>query len=452
VRGLGANKEFPLAKTTVASPAAILFTSGGTGIPKGVCYEHGMFGAQVEAIRETYQIEPGEVDLACFPLFALFDAAFGTTCVIPEMDPSRPAQCDPEKIVNAIRKHNATYSFGSPAIWKRVGPWCVERKVTLPSVKRILMAGAPVRGEVLEPFKSILPNGNTHVPYGATEALPVATISGTEALETWKLTQQGKGFCVGKPMLEVKIIADCPSSNSNMGRIADLPAGEIGEIVVSGPVVTKEYFEMPDQTRAAKFAPPPLEKGGPGGVAGDGSTPPDPPFSRGGVRHRMGDMGYFDTQGRLWFCGRKVHRVTMKDKVLYSVCVESEFEAGLRKLMPKLSFRSALIGIGEPGSQEAVLVVENNEDVYEHCINTYDTNTGITEDPSFIVWYKEHPLHKDIARVLHYPRDFPVDVRHNAKINREKLAEWAAAQIRRHPLAGIVSANPKSRIENPKST
>src|SRR4029078_3022939 len=133
------------------------------------------------------------------------------------------------------------------------------------------------------------------------------------------------------------------------------------------PVVTKEYFEMSEQTKSAK-------------IIGDSQSAIRNPQSA-MFFHRMGDMGYFATQGRLWFCGRKVHRVTMKDKVLYSVCVESEFEAGLRKLMPKLSFRSALVGIGEPGSQEAVLVVENNEDVYEHCINTYDKSQGITEEP-----------------------------------------------------------------------
>jgi acyl-CoA synthetase (AMP-forming)/AMP-acid ligase II len=421
VRACASNKPFPLAKTTRTSPAAILFTSGGTGIPKGVLYEHGMFGAQVEAIRDEYQIEPGEVDLACFPLFALFDAAFGTTCVIPEMNPSRPAQCDPEKIVNAIKKHQVTYSFGSPAIWKRVGPWCLEKRVTLPNVKRILIAGAPVRGEVLEPFKTVLSNGNTFIPYGATEALPVATIRGSDVLEeTWEQTRRGKGFCVGRPLpgVEVRITTgDLLSSSEEKG-----PRSEIGEIIVKGSVVTEEYFEMPEQTRSAKIQ-----------------------VSHESVWHRMGDMGYFDESGRLWFCGRKAHRVLMENtKVLYSICVEAEFETGFKTIFPKVSVRSALVGVGKPGHQEPILVIENNEDVYEHCANNYDTTTGILEDPSFVVWYKEHPLSKSILRVLHYPRDFPVDVRHNAKINREKLGEWAAAQIQRNPTTGIVANSPQS--------
>lgn len=258
---------FQTVETSPETSAAILFTSGGTGIPKGVCYEHGMFAAQLEIIRKDFGVTAGEVDLPAFPLFALFSTALGATCVIPDMDASRPARCDPKKIASAMREHNVTYSFGSPAIWKVVGPWCRKNGVTLPTVTRVFMAGAPVRAEVLSPMLATLSDSaDVLIPYGATEALPVCCMSGREVLrETWPLTRQGKGYCVGKPVtgMTVKIIA------ADEKQFTELPEGEIGEIAVSGPVVTKEYFCMASETANAKV----LDQSG-------------------GFWHRMGDLGY----------------------------------------------------------------------------------------------------------------------------------------------------------------
>ena len=404
VDSLGEPGEYKIAATTRESSAAILFTTGSTGVPKGVLYTHGMFRAQVESIRQQYGIEAGEVDLAAFPLFALFDSAFGTTCIIPDMDPTRPAECDPEKIVRAIQTHKVTYTFGSPAIWKRVGPYCLKNKISLPSLKRILMAGAPIRGEVLAPFPAILgPNADTHIPYGATEALPMTSIRGSEVLsETWALTQQGKGHCVGTPLngISVRIIAaDNDSCIWDESRI--LPQGQIGEIVVQGAMVTHEYFDAPGATRLAKITEP-------------GSK---------AIWHRMGDMGYIDEKGRLWFCGRKAHRVRMKEsKTLYSVCVEALFEEGFRHGLPPghqdLQLRAALVGVGTSGNQRPVILFED----------PYGLDTGgvgvFWDVNNFVRWWQNNEVASEVEFVDFYGR-FPVDIRHNAKINREQLALWA---------------------------
>jgi len=417
VRRLGQDGlPFPMAATARGSAAAILFTSGGTGIPKGVVYEHGMFDAQLAVIRDVYGIQPGEVDLPAFPLFALFSTALGTTCVIPDMDPTRPAQCDPAKIVRAIREHSVTYTFGSPAIWKHVGPYCIENNITLPGVKRILIAGAPVRGEVLAPFVQILgPDADTYIPYGATEALPVASIRGSEVLgETWPLTRQGRGYCVGRPVpgITVRIIRPDDAPLSPVGRGAGgegdslplwneslvLPQGEIGEIAVKGPVVTREYYDMPEQTRAAKLNEP---------------LPGAPAC----VWHRMGDMGYLDDNGRLWFCGRKAHRVIMEGgKALYSVCVEALCEEAYERLCG-VRPRAALVGLGAPGQQRPVIVFE------------YNTPGGqLPLVRGLHAALSAYEMTRNLFKILYCPT-FPVDVRHNAKINREALAHWAQSKI-----------------------
>ena len=387
--------EFSIAGTCADSPAAILFTSGGTGIPKGVCYQHGMFGAQVTAIREHFKIEPGEIDLPAFPLFALFSVALGTTCVIPDMNPSRPAQCDPDKLIDAIRSRGVTYSFGSPAIWKRVGPRCVERGIKLPTLKRILMAGAPVRGEILAPFAAILaPDADVFIPYGATEALPVTSIRGSEVLgETWALTRQGRGHCVGRPLpgMTVKIV-DLEKVNVSLpGPVALTGLGEIGEILVSGSVVTKEYFEMPDETAKAKI------------IDDDGR-----------LWHRMGDLGYFDATGRLWFCGRKAHRVlAVNGRVYYSVCCEAVFEEFLRTKFG-IEARVALIKRGNAPA----LVVEAIGKIIP---------TGA--EKAIIDKWQNEVLAAEIATVKFFRRLFPVDVRHNAKIDREIIAQTINVDI-----------------------
>ncbi|MBS1965149.1 MAG: AMP-binding protein, partial [Chloroflexi bacterium SZAS-1] len=151
-----APEPFALAPTQPDTVAAILFTSGSTGVPKGVVYEHGMFEAQVHALRALYQITPGEVEMPAFPLFALFNVALGITSAIPEISPTRPASCDPATVVELIRDRQVTSSFGSPAIWNRVTRYCLDEHIRLPSLRRVLMAGAPVPLILHERFAQIL--------------------------------------------------------------------------------------------------------------------------------------------------------------------------------------------------------------------------------------------------------------------------------------------------------
>jgi acyl-CoA synthetase (AMP-forming)/AMP-acid ligase II len=391
VEALGAETSSEAVTATAADDvAAIVFTSGSTGPPKGVVYRHGNFMAQVEAIRDAYGIEPGEVNLPTFPLFALFDPALGMTSVIPEMDPTRPAKVDPQKIIGPIREFGVTTMFGSPALLDTVGRWGVAHGAELPTVRRVISAGAPVPPRIIERFQKLLTGGGAiHTPYGATESLPVATTSSLEILsDTRHATDRGAGTCVGRPVdsIEAAIIRIDDGPITAWDEDLTVDEGVVGEIVVKGSQVTREYFNAAGHTALAKIC--------------DGES----------VRHRMGDLGYFDDTGRLWFCGRKTQRVRTAGGTLYTVPCESVFNTH-----PKV-FRTALVGVGDPGQELPVLCVELEPGVrktQQERIRTELLEIGHGFDHT-----------KSIATVLFHPA-FPVDIRHNAKIGRSALAAWA---------------------------
>ena len=385
--------ELVMTETGPDDLAAIIFTTGSTGPPKGVRYEHRIFSAQLKRIRDYYQIGPGDVDQPAFPLFALFSIALGACAVIPDMDPTRPAEVNPEKFIATIDRHQVTYSFGSPAIWNVVGSYCRRKKIVLPSLKKVLMAGAPVSGELVERMQGVLADdAEIHTPYGATECLPIVSITGSEIVRsTWPLTRKGRGTCVGRPLpdTEIRVMAPVDGPVADISHARFLPEGEIGEIIVKGEVVTRAYENNEAENRISKI--------------GD----------NGSFWHRIGDTGYLDGEGRLWFCGRKAHRVLTAAGPMYSVCCEAVFNEH------PMVFRSALVGIGPAGSQQPVIVVELAGGRKKTPENLF------AELRAIAVQYRHT---KEIKRFLVHP-SFPVDIRHNAKIFREKLAEWAAERV-----------------------
>jgi len=396
-RKLG-KKILPPAEMGINDPAAILFTSGSTGPSKGVLYTHNMFTHQIEILKSCFGIQPGEIDLPTFPLFGLFSTCMGMTCVIPDMDFTQPAQVNPEKIIKPIQDYAITNSFGSPALWNTVSKYCIRKKVRLPSLKRILMAGAPVPGNMLKRFDKILDDSaEIHTPYGATEALPVTTIRKKLILqETWEKTQRGMGICVGRPVpgIELKIIkiTDDPIPHWDTGL--EQPSLEVGEIVVQGPWVTRNYFNAPNNAnQLAKIA--------------DGDD----------FWHRMGDLGWRDDQGRLWLCGRKGQRVITKTETLFTLPCEAIFN-----LHPKVK-RSALVGVGEKGEQEAVIIVEPDD---QNIMNVPEERKILFQE--LLELGKRFPHTDEIKFFLLHPQ-FPVDIRHNAKIFREQLAIWAEEKV-----------------------
>jgi acyl-CoA synthetase (AMP-forming)/AMP-acid ligase II len=364
--------------------AAILFTSGSTGPAKGVRYTHGMFRTQAQWIQRIYGIKPGQVDVPCFLPFAMFSCVMGLTVVLPDMDFAKPATAEPARLVEAIRAYEAQQLVGSPAVMKRLAPWAKENG-GLESLERVLTFGAPIPRTLHAAFKHVLAEGvEIHTPYGATEALPIASIASAEILDdAGERTAMGEGTCVGTPKTDAKIrvIAITDDPLPSWGDVTELPVGEIGEICIQGPQVSSEYKDRPDANAAAKISDP-----------------------DGGFWHRMGDCAYFDDRGRLWFCGRKSHRVICSDGVtVFPVRLE-----GVYNEHPAV-FRSAVVGVdGAP-----VLVVELSGSHDQAAIATELFELGQGKGAC-----------DRVQTILFHP-GFPVDRRHNAKIHRLELASWA---------------------------
>lgn len=390
--GAKAGDSIDVAHRDMDDPAAVIFTTGSTGPPKGVLYTHGTFHSQIDRIRERYDIHRGSKDLACFPLFGLFDAVMGVTTIIPDMDPTRPAEVNPQRLIEAVNQWEIDQAFGSPALWNRVVRWAeaegVERP--FPTLKRILSAGAPVPAVTLQRLRDLVhEDAEIVTPYGATEALPIASIESREIIsETGPAAAKGKGTCVGSRFdgAQWRVIEITDERIDDIEQTTELPMGKIGELMVTGPMVTREYVVRADQNAMHKVA--------------DGER----------IWHRMGDVGYLDDQDRFWFCGRKAHRVVTPERTLFTIPCEAIFNSH-----PKV-YRSALIGLGQKGQQTPVILIELDPEFSN--LNPAERDSLSAE---LIALAERNPLTRRIKRVEIRTEPLPVDIRHNSKIFREQL-------------------------------
>ena len=371
-----------------ADPALVAFTSGATGRPKGVVFTNRMLSEQLAVFRGQFGFRGGDQDLPLLPVFSLFTAALGVGSIFPPLDPSRPLSLVPSQIIRVMRDLGNQTSFGSPALWSKIGEYCRQTGATLPQLRRVFMAGAPVSQTTIDLVKAACPQAESFTPYGATEALPVTIAS---ADDLWQdrpvLAVTGEqGTPVGRAIEGVALRVVQPLTGQPVMPLIDCPERVIGEIVVSGDTVSREYLRRPEATATSKIH--------------EGDR----------VWHRMGDMGYLDAAGHLYFCGRKAHVVSTPDRTFHSVPVENVFNRH-----PQVR-RSALIEVAggpalaiEPASWPLTPQARQTLAAELRAVGVGD------------------PVTAAIQR-FYFHQSFPVDARHNAKIFRDRLGAWAANQ------------------------
>lgn len=365
----------------------IAFTSGSTGPAKAVSFTHAMVQRQASLLAEASGWQADMTVVMCFPGFIALALANGLTTVLPDMNFSRPAAANPQRIIEAIVDHGAECAFAAPVIWAKIAKHCQANRVQLDTLLHPVTAGAPVPIHLHAQLRDVIhPDGRLHTPYGATEAMPVTSTDTTALADTWEATRKGFGVCVGKPLtgIEVLVIRVTDEAVKSWSDELLVPVGEIGEIVVGGPVVSPEYKGDGPATMRAKIP------------------------RNGHVAHRMGDLGRLDAEGRVWYCGRVSHRIRTSAGMIATGELESIFDQHPRV------YRTALVGVGGPGRQQPVICVEVERG--ERFSREFEQELAALAEGT--------PWAGVVETFLPHP-GFPVDSRHNSKIRREELAAWA---------------------------
>ncbi|BDT86777.1 fatty acid CoA ligase family protein [Nocardia cyriacigeorgica] len=398
--GWGREPSGAAPERTPADPGEVLliaFTTGSTGPAKAVELTHGNLAAMVEQVHAARDgIAPG-TSLITLPLVGILDLLLGARCVLPPLIPSKVGSTDPAHVVDAINRFGVRTMFASPAVLIPLLRQLRQRPTSLPTLDSVFSGGAPVPHWCIAGLREVLhAEARVYAGYGSTEALPMATIESRELLDGLvERTRRGDGVCIGRPSdrIEARVIAitddPLPTWADAEARASELSRTRgVGELVVCGPNVSTRYY-WPDRANTA-------------GKIAEGDR----------VWHRTGDLATIDEQGRIWFCGRKSQRVVTASGPMFTVQVEQMFNAVAGVA------RTALVGVGAPGAQRPVLCVEAEPGA--------DTASVVSALRALAT---QSELTTAVDDFLIHP-SFPVDIRHNAKIGREKLAVWSGKRLR----------------------
>ena len=415
--------EFP--SLVPDADAAVLYTSGSTGPAKGVVYTQRQLAGMRDAIANTYGFAPGSGLVAGFAPFALLGPALGATSVTPTMDVTRPKTLTASALASAAAAIDASVVFASPAALVNVVATAdelnAEQRAALAKVQTVLSAGAPIPVPLLEALSALVPNASLHTPYGMTEGLPVTDVSFEmirQAIAEGTPNAAGEvldpfardGVCVGFAVYGAAVaIAPLLQDGSVADELTHEP-GVTGEILVSAPHV-KDRYDTLWVTEEQSISTPGW--------------------------HHTGDVGHLDASGRLWVEGRLAHVLLTSQGVLTPVAAEQSAES-----LPEVR-RAALVAVGPAGTAAPVLVIEaaantaalearQSASAFKRALldrvpGRFPIAEGVAPfELSQLVRQKvAEDTGVELAAVL-VVHEHPTDIRHNSKIDRPALGEWAS--------------------------
>lgn len=371
--------------------AAILFTSGSTGPAKGVVYRHGQLSALRDVLASHFEVTADSGLVTGFAPFALLGPALGTRSVTPDMDVSSPRTLTANAVAAAVRESDASIVFLSPAAILNVvataGDLTRRDRAELERVRTFLSTGAPIGADLLASAGALMPNATAHTPYGMTECLLVTdvTLDGIRSAAG----EPDAGVCVGTPIGANRVLVSALDPDGRATGAPSSTPGILGEIVISAPHLKHHYDRLWLTDRAA---------GRETGFETDAA----------GVRwHRTGDVGHLDRLGRVWVEGRLPHVIVTEAGPLAPVGAEQDVErvSAVR--------RAAVVGVGPHGLRQAVAIVETVPPA---------ARSGLA-DPDLAAAARAS-TNVPLVAVLAVPQ-LPTDIRHNSKIDRSRLSDWA---------------------------
>ena len=387
-------------------PAFVRYTTGSTGPPKGVIYSHGMLHSLLRTL-ESEGITSDDV----------FFGRSGTLIIHPLIGISsvsimaKPRHIRGQEIVETVSNWGATAAFLSPPSAIHLANYLEshaeshnQSPAMLESLTRIYVGGETISAGFVSTIESHLseersPRGGFRLVYGATEGFPLCQAHASTIIETHPKTESGMGFCLGEPVEGIMIrILSFEDYNEQFdpsiaSEVSGYGPGSIGEISAMGPAV---YSSLIGQDE--------IEFGGPKTTAHDSLD--------GTNWHRTGDLGYLDQHGRVWIVGRKAHRVRSKNGyTLHTKQIEEIFNHSL-------GIRTALVE--GPDNHWPVILVEKDNAPWNEMKKRLKEEA---KRACGLLGYDGE------LTFLQYGGVFPVDSGHEAKIEREKLSNWAKHRL-----------------------
>jgi len=390
----------PIPRST-SDHGLISFTSGSTGRPKGADRTHFSLIQQHLAIRDHWPDEIDDIDCPCFPVMVLHNLSCGMTTIMPKVDLAQPAAVDAKVVIEQIRQHNITRLSGAPAYITGLVSYLQQQdngQQVVGEIKSIVVGGATVSVALAEGIRKAFPNADARIVYGSTEAEPISDVSideylkassqtGDSLLGASNLGASNPGYLVGKVASQIELlITNINESELTEGALLrnSCKAGEIGEILVSGDHVLKQYIDNPSANRENKI-------------------PRENVTATKAIWHRTGDCGYIDEQGRLWLTGRVKDVIAFQNTHLQPYPIEKSLDQ-----LPGI-VRSAMI---QHVDQLTVFMQENTQGTsvlereVRHILSEHLSSTGLDNIQLITLGH------------------MPVDGRHNSKIDRPLLREY----------------------------